>query len=417
MQERQSRIIVVLAALFAIVALFYAYSGPSTQDSASSFADGIWQLDPGTVETLTLSEGGTTVALQRELGQWQFVDPQQGSAHIGVIMELLDTLARLQSSVLMNDAERSEFGFVEGQNKTVSVAASDGEYVLVIGAQSPTGQETYVHTGGPQLFAVQGDLSAAVTVEVDFFRDRHLLAFDLAQVRTVVVEGPQGRLRLDGRGPVWWLEGYARADVDAVEDLLVAMLGLKVEQFLPLQEGDELQSPVIAVNIELDGGVTHTLQVGRSTPLGTLVRAGTQQGFVLPATLSFLEQGPVGLVSRRLLPVAAEEVVGFQLTLGAREWLVEQGSHPAALLAAAAKTLVALSVTYRDEPLPNFGEPAGMMTVLGEEGELGVFELGGLVDKQHRMVRDLTGGQPFLLVEAEFLAFLDALSGTENNDE
>ena len=410
MRERQGRLIVVLVSLVVILALLYRFSGPSVRDGeASAETDKIWAIDPGVVEGLFVTEGDKTVHLQRRLGQWQFVDAEW-KAHAGVIMETLDDLSRLNVSAVMEEVDLAEFGFGDGPNKTVKLSSATTEHLLVIGSLSPTGQETYVHTGGKNVFAVDGDVSGMIKVEPDFFRDRHLLNFELTAVRSLSVESPRGTLHLTGQGREWWLEGYARADVNAVEDLLVALRGLQVQQFLPVQPGDDIQEPIVQVSIELEDGVVHTLKVGRSTPLGALVRAGAQQGFLVPEMLSFLTQGPVDLVARRLLLSAPEEIVGLHLNLGEREWLVEQGTHSGSLIANLAQALVELSVVYRDEPLPEISTPQGLLTVFDEDGaELGAFELGQVVDGEHRLVRNVVGGPPLLLVEKEFQAFVGRL--------
>jgi hypothetical protein len=427
LDDRQVRLLVVLSAMVAAVGLLYAFvprrSGELPWDDQATQA--VWSLDPELVEELTVVVGdGAPAVVRRDGARWSLVSPESREADPRRVASVLDALARLDAAVPIRDSAASELGLGEPPRGSIRLALRGGARLsLDVGDEAPVGWKTYVRTTDGALAAVPGHLAHDLLLPPSAFREASLLRYPLAEVRAAELHSPRGTLRVSrDDGGSWWLEGWGRADLQAVDNLFVSLLDLRVDAFYEHLAPDGIAEPRHRAVVELRDGARLEARFGDQLPMGRLAQtAAGDIGTIQAQYLALLDQGPTDLLDRHAFPLRDGRIARVEVAIDGRQATVEggEGSWRAAGLSSsdAERLLDALDRAGLDlpprEPVLELGPPTGRVRIHHAPDPSGaarvrLIELGPSVDGARR-IRDASGGPITTVPERQIQAILDRL--------
>ncbi|QJW95203.1 DUF4340 domain-containing protein [Frigoriglobus tundricola] len=301
--------------------------------------------------------------------------------------------------------------------KTGATARPAAKTVLVGGA-APNGQDHYAKLDDPTapVFVVAAGYLNAVRTAPLTLLDRNLLSLDPTKIAKVQLAGdkPEAAVTLTkGEKGAWRADGAAFA-VDAVvaEQAVSTFAPLPVERLVAYGDavkwadyGLEKPEHTITVVLGTDPPVTHTVQLGKSAPLGARfvrVDGGKAVGVLAAPAVRVLSRTKLDFADRTLLVFKSEDLVGLARTRGKEElelapgagdgWTVEKPAKQKADkllvedLADALSHLRAEKVAAfgkKDEVLKPYGlEPpeATVTLTIGEKADRKALRLGRPVD-------------------------------------
>lgn len=414
MQDRQTRILIVLATLLlALVSVLVLVEPPAEKadDDAPVYARVFPDLDPATVDGVDIVTPGGAIALARSEGGWRLTSPVQAEADASASDRLVDTLVQLEAQPVLEGVDAASFGL--DQAKVVLRLHDGGERTLRVGRDVPVGSQTYIDAGqGVQVS--RSRLSSTVGRRADDLRSKTLLRLEEQDVDRISIGGPSPlSLERDAHG--WWTTLPDGARIRASEGAALEAIGelgdAQAATFLGAADWPADQ-PAITVDLRAQGAVHH-LELLASPPL-TLVRSPLHAGPVgvegdLIATL----QRPLAAwLFEGLLPVRPVEVDRVELKLGDEQvdskrnqenWEPPTGE----LVLRIADTLeVDRSVPA---PAPE-GAPWGFLAL--HEGEVRVERVSlHQAVEGGRVAVDAAGGPPFLVGDAAMTSLRRALAG------
>ncbi|NIA21472.1 MAG: DUF4340 domain-containing protein, partial [Anaerolineaceae bacterium] len=130
---------------------------------------------------------------------------------------------------------------------------------LEIGKQTGLGTDRYTYVrvkGKDQAYLVDGQLHEVVTAELHEFRDKNLFDFGPGRIAGVTVVSKHGEVAAERTGSRWTITApvRARGDAEAIDGLVGAATGLKVDSFVtdaledPARYG--LQEPRLTISLQ-----------------------------------------------------------------------------------------------------------------------------------------------------------------------
>lgn len=399
MDPRQARLLLVLTTvLLALVAALTFWEAPDASADPEATAE-VWRVEAEAVARVEVDRAAGRLVLERTGDAWRLVEPAAADADPDRVADLLDELAHLRRGVPVPTDDPAAFGLGADPVARVEVVLEGGERrALVVGDRAPVGYRTYVRGADGGVVAVEGRPGDRLTDPADAYRDRRVLRFRPEAVRRVTLEGPEGALTVRGEGKRWWLEGFTRADPDAVDDLVMGLLDLRFDTFDDV--GEPPDAPVRTATVEFEDGGTSRLLVGEPGPGGTPVWADGRRGRALTAALALLGQGPTDLGDARAFPLDPHRADTVVTIRGARRWeAVREGRDWKAEGASAADRIGRIAearIHYRREPVPALTEVWATVEVR-EGADTRVVEVGQVLDGTWRVARDRDGGEPYLV--------------------
>lgn len=424
MDEQQSRQITVLAALLLILLGAVYYWEPATDVDGDDLPTvSVWEVPRDQVAQLRV-EGqrrADVLLFEDQPEGWYLRQPEDALADPIHVDGLLYTVTRIEEGEAIPDADPADFGLAPEPQLVVTAILADGsEQRLEIGDASPIGNKTYVRSADGGVAVVTGDLLEKLTPVYDKFKDKQLLHLEPGKVRSVTLEAPEGTLHLASEGGDWWLEGFARADLDAVDDLVLAALDMRLDSFLDAGAlAGGIDAPRYTLTLVEEGDRTQVVRVGEQTPEGVLVEVeGGPVGFAPPAAFTFLTQGPRDVGAKTAIPWKEGKVSrvegeldgqSFALTKEDDGWTVAspEGADADALVGA----VRALVMDYRSDPVPALSESWGRITVHRDDLETDrVVLLGQREGSSWRVAKDEAGGGTFLVPVGEIEALAALLA-------
>lgn len=404
MDDRQVRLLVVLAAVVAMVGLIYVLA-PRTSPEApwdAAASHSVWSFSSEQVVLFTLQvRGESELVVRREGSGWIMVEPDERPADTRRVERALSTLADLELAVPLPDADPGELGLDEPHGRVRIGLASGQELTLDIGDEAPVGWQTYARTADGTLVALPGHLSQDVLLEPSAFRESSVLRYALDQVRAAELHSPGGTLRVSrDSGGDWWLEGWGRADPRGLDNLFVSLLDLRVDAFVDHLAPDGIDDPRHRVVVELAGGERLEARFGDQLPMGRLTQtASGGVGVVRPELLALLDQGPTDLLDQHAFPVRSDRIERIVIAIdeGAATLHHDQGRWRASGLdtTQANQLLEALDQAAMDlpptDPFDQIGAITGRVRIHYGDDRARLIELGTL-DGGERRIRDASGG-------------------------
>jgi hypothetical protein len=224
-------------------------------------------------------------------------------------------------------------------------------------------------------------------------------------VRRVTLTGPDGTLSVHGEGKHWWLDGFTRADPNAVDDLVSGLLTLRFDE---VREGPtSVEQPARTATIETAGG-SWTMRVGEADGSDTLIQVvGGSAGPVLTESLALLGEGPTDLGDSKAVPFDPEDTDSIAVVHGDATWKTDHNGNAwevdgkevpeAAQVAAEVNDA---QIHYRKEPVPPIASP-WLSVLLHVDGADRRVDLGQLEGTDFRVAKDADGGEPYLVPVAD----------------
>ncbi len=267
MRPRTLLILAVVVAALAAFLYFYGRDLPSSDELAQR-AKHVLDFKKDQVTRIAIDTDGRTVVLEKQAAapaataadgkdaaagsaaaaatppgagaaaaDWRIVRPLAARADAGAVEALLDSLASLDHTRILDAVVPGQVGLDRPRAVVaLTVAGKPAATVLRVGAAVPTGGEMIVGVSGrPQAYVVGDALLGDLRKKPGDWRDHQLFHGDRDRVERLswtTAGGP--RVALAKRGDGFWLESplVDRADRDQVEKLLTDLTGLAAEHFL-----------------------------------------------------------------------------------------------------------------------------------------------------------------------------------------
>ncbi len=259
-------LLVVVAALGAFI-WFYERDLPSS-DQRAELAKRVVRLEADEVSELLVVRGDERLRLERTAAaggeddaeaEWWLREPLTGRADGYEVDRLVEQLATLEKDRTLDDYDAAELGLAEPRAR-VTLTTGGGPVELLVGSRVPASSTMIVGVAGrQQAYVVADALWQQLTRPAGDWRNRDLGPSDRQSIQRATLTAGDRRLVLGRRGETFWVESpYSdRADKQAVDELLGALTGLRVEQFVDDPPADPaalgLEPPVAVVEVVLEG--------------------------------------------------------------------------------------------------------------------------------------------------------------------
>ena len=230
---------VLAVILLALGAFYYVYeirSAPE-REKASAQKGRVFTVEAADVIELTLKRGDEVVQLKREADGWQMLEPVKARGDRGRVDETLTTVvtARIDREIDAAPKQLGEFG-LEKPAAEVTLRLKDGkQFVLALGAKSPTGVWVYAREAQkPAVFVVGEGVLRDATRPLAELRDKTVLTFDRRSVSAVEVVTREETLAVEQADGKWKLTRPVAlaADGDTIADFLEKLQAQRVKAFV-----------------------------------------------------------------------------------------------------------------------------------------------------------------------------------------
>jgi hypothetical protein len=199
---------------------------------------------------------------------WKLTQPMAARADAFAVDGLLDAVTGLQKSRTLDKVDRAATG-LDKPRATVRLKTADGETVLRLGAQVPTGSELIAGVDGRSAaYVVSDSILTQVDREPGTWRDRQLFKASREAVSRITLTGAAGGpVVLTQKDNVFHLERPLadRADREKTDNLYADLSGLTAEKFIddphpPAELG--LQPPRAVVEVAFAKGDPVRIEIG-----------------------------------------------------------------------------------------------------------------------------------------------------------
>ncbi|MEQ1501718.1 MAG: DUF4340 domain-containing protein [Myxococcota bacterium] len=426
MDRAQTRLLMVLSALVLAVGAVLYFQGERPAEGDPDATAKVWAVEADAVTAIDVTRAAGRVRLEKVDGTWFVREPFDGRADDDQVRDLIDAVAGIDVGIPVpaDPSKSGEFGLGEPPTARVSVTLADGgTKTLDVGDAAPVGFRTYVRGADGAVVAVNGDANRPLQADPARFRDRRVFRFDPAEVREVKIVSADGTLRVHGEGHDWWLDGFARADADRVDDLVVGLLDLRFDTVI--DEPPPIADPTYDVTIGFADGSTAQLRTGAPSPVDAGARALTgdgRGGTIFPEALAQLGRGPTDVGWRTAFGVRLDETDRVVFSDGTHTidahrngpaWQADGFGDGDVYDAVSAISRV--SITYQREPPPPPASVAYAVTVTTGDRTWTV-EVGPSLGDGFRSARDTAGGSPFRVADdalAQAVHTVDAPTGDD----
>ena len=231
--------LVVVVAVMAGYYFWYEVKGGEQRKQAEEVAQRIFQLKKDAIEGVTLKREKESIKLAREGDAWMLTEPVRARADRQTVDEVLDGLVegKRDKVVAEQASDVGEFGLKEPALVVeASIKDAAEPTVLQFGSRTPTFSGYYAREGEQsKILVVSSSLQSKFDKTVFSLRDKSVLTVEQAQVKRVEVQQGEQVIAAEAEGDGGWklaapLE--AKADKTKVSELLTAINGAKVKEFI-----------------------------------------------------------------------------------------------------------------------------------------------------------------------------------------
>ncbi|MGI5862250.1 MAG: DUF4340 domain-containing protein [Myxococcales bacterium] len=280
--NQKTRSLVMLATLAAAVCgvTVFAYYGIHLKEEKESARkekeNKLFDFDPKQVSALTVvAKGDRTMVAPAEGGGWNVVSPVNTAGDAEAIDALLERLVALEKLTVVEEkaADLTKYGLDKPTLRVVARLKDGTERELSAGRENSFDGSVYVSVGGSSdVLQVAGSFRFALEKGTLDLREKRVMPFEDANVRSLSVELAEKRYVLKREGAIWKLTSPVadRADETTVNRLLGAVRNLRATRFAtdlanPVEdEKYGLNAPELTVTVELLNGSRQTLVLGSS---------------------------------------------------------------------------------------------------------------------------------------------------------
>ena len=323
--------------------------------------DLLMPIDTETVTSLTIEDEKIRVTCVKRGEEWFMDAPIRCRADRGKIDYILSAMSKLTRQETITAEQRArrgldlvDYGLVEPRAR-FALRHSLGEYTLLVGHDSPLGDQTYVKKAtAPEVIAITNSILQFVPSNTDAWRDR--LLFHGSPDRVVRIE-----MRREGKGFVrliradggWEVQEpiQAMANVARVNAFLDDLYALRIQSFVWDPEDAGVEMPRIeSYGLAPDEATAH-IQIwqegqleGRELSIGTFDSAQSNEVHVKlpelefvysvhPQALRFLSVAVDDLRDRDVIRLKAADIVYLSMSKGEEELVLNKNSDGAWFIA------------------------------------------------------------------------------------
>ncbi|HEV2852721.1 MAG TPA: DUF4340 domain-containing protein [Thermoanaerobaculia bacterium] len=268
MKPRTLLILLVLVLGLGAFIGFYERKLPSSEERAE-LQKKVVKVEKDDVTAIAIDAPKGKVRLERvgtpkpeaTTAEWRMVAPLATGADAFAVDRLLESVVSLERTRTLEEVDPRDVG-LDKPRATVRLKTKDGETVLQLGAEVPTGGSLIAGLQGEEdAYVVPDSILADVDRQPGEWRDRVMFRGDREAIQRITLAAAGaagGPVVLVKRPNGFWLERpfSDRADRDLVNDLLSDLTGLTAERFMdgsqPLAELG-LASPHDIVEVAFQG--------------------------------------------------------------------------------------------------------------------------------------------------------------------
>ncbi len=312
----------ILAILFAAIAgyLYFVEMGRDPDQEASSKA---LTFDKAAVSRIELEHPGRKVVLQHDGESWQMIEPVEAAADQRNVANLLDTLEECEIKRTLEDAGELPTYGLDFPSATVRIAVGDDTVgVIKVGKKTPVGGSAYIlRNDDDSVHLTDGTLLDRIDKKVADLRDKTVLDFDKADVRSIGVRSARGEVALEKSDESWTIDTPASfsADGTQVGSFLSTLESLRATDFVT-EESDNLaryglEQPRITITLGVADGDPIQLRVG--SELEGKLRVQTNRRDTVYAVAAWamdgLDRGVADFRDKTIARFAAEDAAEIEI--------------------------------------------------------------------------------------------------------
>jgi hypothetical protein len=302
----------------------------------------VFTFDKKKVRELSLEPTtGEAVKLVRQGEAWTLTSPLSAPADATEVDAVLSSLEGMETEevVAENASDFGQYGLATPRMAlTVHVEGVAEPLALHVGDKAPDSRGLYARVPAkPRVFLIPAYLQGTLEKKPFDLRDRSVLHVKRDQVQRVDVGGPEGEYSLarSQGGEDWTVARPIEtlAGRWAVDELLGQLESLNMDSVVEEEAKDlkpyGLDQPTRVLTLTLKDGGTRKLEIGNPTPEKKYhARDASSQRVVLipPALVDDLAKGLGERRAKRLLEVAAYEVVGIEVEAEGGKRVYERSS-------------------------------------------------------------------------------------------
>lgn len=307
---------------------WYGVHEPKQAEEQQKKADArLLPEDLGEVTKVVLTRPDGRIVLEKAGARdWKVKAPVQVDADAGAVEALLSRVKDASRKTLVANADevdgaaRAKYGLA-APRLTIAVTTKDGETAVAFGRENAFDGTVYARAGEGAVGLFPKTLLSSVDKGLFDLREKRLLRFDDAEVKSLSVELDGGSYRLARTGPeAWTVRGIAqdRADTATVRTLLSALSGLRAIAFPTAVAPDGLAPPEATVRVGLDSGAELTLALAKAKDdaSGRLYATGSGVTGVAQVGADFvsrLKKGPFDLRWKKVLDLDRDAVAKLEV--------------------------------------------------------------------------------------------------------
>ncbi|RPI00891.1 MAG: DUF4340 domain-containing protein, partial [Calditrichaeota bacterium] len=255
---------------------------------------------------------------------WKILSPIQTDGDKSAIDGLLGmfSYAKIERTVSSDPAEYNTYGLHDAAARMV-LTHQKGTDTLYVGDSSPTGSFVFARkSGSPDVFLTSTTLQSNVRKTLFDLRNKSVLGFETAQVRSLHLQNQHGEFELVKNGADWSLEKPTNqaADKTKVDKVINRLNSEKAKEYVDENPTDlkpyGLDRPAIRIDLALGENMARkTLFIGKAKESQFYARddARTPVFLVDSAFVNLLNPTLFDLRNKKLTDANASDITRFEL--------------------------------------------------------------------------------------------------------
>ena len=347
--KKTTVIIVLVAAALAAFVYFYdlkhnkpsSSSGDTDADTSGSGEDTTkpaFTFTPSDVATMTIERAGTAVALEKRADAYYMTQPYATRADQSGVGAIAGELAsvRVSRTITATPEQLATFGLTKPEVEIDFSLKNGAKHKLNLGAKDFSGTSVYALVDDSKDVSILPDtILTSSNKPADDFRDQSVLSFQTSDAVSFDLKNEFGEIAASKHDSTWKIEKPrpAVADSTAVSSFLDTLATAQVASFVddtsPNAVKYGLAKPVVSFRVELGGGKSVELEVGKKDGDSYYARQ-TSQPFIfrIKETLyKTLGQKLFDFRDKQLVHVSEDDVVRLDIQdAGATEACVKDSN-------------------------------------------------------------------------------------------
>jgi hypothetical protein len=232
-------LIVAIVVLLALSGVLYWSNhrkpAESSSTASSTTSPAILKLDRAGISQITLTRRGTPpVTLTRDAAHnWRITEPKPLNADQDAVSSLLGTVSTLNSDRVIEEkaSDLKPYGLDQPAD-TVDITARDGTRKLLIGDETPAGQDVYaLLQGDPKVYTIANDNKTSIDKGLNDLRDKRLVTIEPDKVSRIELRAKGQDMAFARIKDGWQIEKpkALRADGPAVDALVRSVCNARMD--------------------------------------------------------------------------------------------------------------------------------------------------------------------------------------------